>query len=251
MSIPKVIHCCWLGNKKMPADQEAYVNNYKKLMPDFEVKLWLDKDFAPYLGDSSFVKACIERNKPGFLSDYFRLTVLYEYGGIYMDTDVEMIKPLYPFLEHHMFIGYIFDSLLGTAVIGVEPHSPIIKKMLDVLLTDFENKKDFTVSNNWVTAFFLNNFEDFKLNGRYQLVKSKDILVLPKDYLERYCFDKNGNGGYCEHHCAGSWYDRKDDPFKAFLIKIFGRKTISKIGHFRAVRKSPFYKIYKREKKIK
>lgn len=244
----KIIHCCWLGNKQMPEDQKQYIQNWKKLMPDFEIRLWDDKSFAPYLGESEFVKECIKQNKPGFLSDFFRFTVLYNFGGIYMDTDVEMLKSFEPFTTHKMFIGYIIDSELGTATIGAEKNNPIIKKMLDKLLTDFDKTHQLIVSNRWVTQFFLDNFPDFKLTGGKQII-GDDILILPKDYLERYCFDPKNGGGYAEHHCYGSWYNRKEDKPKELLKRVFGRKIISRLGHWRALHKSPFYKNYKYFKK--
>ena len=118
--IPKIIHACWLGSAPMPQDQKQYVEGWKRLHPDWQIIVWTDEAFAEYLDDSEFVKACLARRKYGFLSDFFRFTVLYEYGGVYIDTDVELFKPLDAFLDCKMFMGFIFDSSIGTALIGSE-----------------------------------------------------------------------------------------------------------------------------------
>ena len=88
--IPKIIHCCWLGTAKMPEEHVSYIEGWKKLHPDYEIILWDDAKFSAYYDESSFVKVCLDQKKYGFLSDYFRFTVLYKFGGIYIDTDVEV-----------------------------------------------------------------------------------------------------------------------------------------------------------------
>ena len=108
--IPKIIHACWLGNGEMPDDQKEYIKGWKTLHPDYEIIIWTDETFSEYLDDSLFVKKSLEKKKYGFLSDYFRFTILYKYGGIYVDTDVEMFKNLDEFLNCKMFMGFIFDS---------------------------------------------------------------------------------------------------------------------------------------------
>ena len=118
--IPKIIHACWLGKAEMPQDQKEYVEEWKKLHPDYEIKIWTDETFNEYLNDSLFVKDCIKTKKYGFLSDYFRFVVLYKFGGIYIDTDVELFKKLDDFLDCKMFMGYLVDSSIGTALIGSE-----------------------------------------------------------------------------------------------------------------------------------
>lgn len=248
MAIEKIIHCCWFGNKSMPADQEEYVRNWKRIMPDYEVRLWKDEDFKAYLGDSLFVKECLKQNKPGFLSDYFRFTVLYKFGGIYIDTDVEMFKSLQDFENYSMFLGYFIDNELGTALIGAEKGNPVIKKLLEQLLSDFEKTRSLTVSNRWVSQFFIDNFDDFRLTGKKQILKG-NIAVMPKDYFERFSLNPQNGGAYTEHHCYGSWYGRKENKFKEFLKKVLGRKIISYLGHKKAVRKSYFYEQYKKDLK--
>ena len=241
--IPKIIHACWLGKGEMPADQKAYVEGWKRLHPDWEVIVWTDEMFAPYLHDSAFVREAIARRKYGFLSDYFRFTVLHAFGGVYIDTDVELFKPLDAFLGCKMFMGFIFDTALGTALIGSEKGNPLLMEWRDLLEKDFERKGDFTVSNDWITRYFLDRFPDFRLNGKRQSLAC-GIEVYPKDWFERYQIDKKSGGGYAEHHCAGSWKDGAEGGGKGFLKKLLPRGLVSWLGHKRIVRQSPYYKIY-------
>lgn len=251
--IPKIIHACWLGKSEMPIDQKEYINGWKLLHPDYEIIIWNDEMFAEYLDDSLFVRKAIEKKKYGFLSDYFRFTILYKFGGIYIDTDVELFKSLDEFLECKMFMGFIFDSSIGTALFGTEKNNPLMLEWLNILEKDFENKQDFTVSNDWITKYFLDNFKDFRLNGKRQSLEC-GIEIYPKDYFERFQVNKKSGGGYAEHHCYGSWSDNKNVPFyKRMLKKILPRKWTSILGHNRILKKTPYYKIYlqhKREKEL-
>lgn len=247
--IPKIIHACWLGKADMPEDQKAYVEGWKKLHPDYEIILWTDETFSRYLDDSAFVTEALKRKKYGFLSDYFRFTVLYEFGGIYVDTDVEMFKSLDEFLDCRMFMGFIFDSSVGTALFGTEKHNPLMLKWLEILKSDFEKKGDFTVSNDWITGYFLEHFKDFRLNGKRQSLEC-GIEIYPKEWFER--FDISGKGGYAEHHCYGSWNDNKRVPlYKRVLKKILPRKWISALGHRRILKKTPYYKVYLKHRRLK
>ena len=246
--IPKIIHACWLGSAPMPEVYKNYVEGWKKLNPDFEVKLWTDKDFEKYYDDSLFVKDAIRLKKYGFLADYFRFTVLYEFGGIYIDTDVEMFKPLDEFLNSKMFMGYIFDTSIGTALIGSEPKNPIIKEWLNQLESDYEKKGTFTVSNDWITGYFIDNFKDFRLSGKRQSLEC-GLELYPKDYFERFQLNKKKPGGYAEHHCAGSWSDEKPSLIRRILKKILPRKVISYLGHKKKIRQTPYYNVYKKQRK--
>lgn len=246
--IPKIIHACWLGKGIMPDDQKSYVEGWRKLHPDYEIIVWDDEKFNKYLDDSLFVKDAIEKKKYGFLSDYFRFVVLYNFGGVYIDTDVEIFKSLDKFLNCKMFMGFIFDSSIGTALFGTEKGNPLMLEWLKILKDDYERKGKFTVSNDWITGYFLERFKDFRLTGERQSLEC-GIEIYPKDYFERYQVNKKSGGGYAEHHCAGSWSDDKHVPlYKRILKKILPRKWISQLGHKQVLKKTPYHKVYLKHK---
>lgn len=241
--IPKIIHACWLGKAEMPEEQKVYIEGWTKLHPDYEIKIWTDETFQKYYDDSKFVKDSIAKKKYGFLSDYFRFVVLYEFGGIYIDTDVELLKNLDCFLNCKMFMGFIFDSSIGTALIGCEKNNPLMLEWLKILESDYEKNNNFTVSNDWITKYFIDNYHDFLLNGKRQSLQC-GIELYPKDYFERLKINKKSLGGYAEHHCYGSWNDKKTPFVKRLLKLILPRRLVSYLGHKKFLKKTPYYNKY-------
>ena len=145
-------------------------------------------------------------------------------------------------------MGFIFDSSIGTALFGSEKENPLMLEWLHILESDFEKKGNFTVSNDWITKYFIEHFSDFLLNGKRQSLDC-GIEIYPKDYFERYKINKKSPGGYAEHHCYGSWNDDKISLSTKIVKKILPRKLISYLGHKRILKKTPFYSVYKRDKK--
>ena len=103
MSIPKKIHYCWFGRGQMPELAIKCLASWKKNLPDYEVIEWNEDNFD--INSNRYVKEAYESKKYAFVTDYVRLYVLYNHGGIYMDTDVEVLKPLDVFLVNRAFTG--------------------------------------------------------------------------------------------------------------------------------------------------
>lgn len=107
--IPKIIHYCWFGGKQMPAEQKAYVEGWRRLMPDYEFKCWSEKDID--IDTIPFTKKAYESGKLAFVADYTRVYALAKMGGIYMDTDVKLLSSLEPFRQkHRVFTAYEFNT---------------------------------------------------------------------------------------------------------------------------------------------
>lgn len=128
--IPKIIHYIWLGGKPLPKIAEKCMKSWKKFCPDYEIKRWdesnLDLDFCPY------VREAYDSKKFAFASDVLRLQKLYEYGGIYLDIDVEIIKPIDEFLNAKCFSGFENSKAINPGVIfGTEPKNQDLKAILD------------------------------------------------------------------------------------------------------------------------
>lgn len=156
--IPKKIHYCWFGGKPLSDEMEKFISTWHKYCPDYEFIKWDENNFD-ICQSIPFVKEAYEHKKYAFVSDYVRLCALYNKGGIYIDTDVELVKPLEPFLNDRFFtsIEYIEDNVrifnttdklnsdgtkkdanevitgigIMSAFFGAEPKHPYIKDCMD------------------------------------------------------------------------------------------------------------------------
>ena len=138
--IPKKIHYCWFGRGQMPESAKYYINSWKKELPDYELKLWNEDTFD--INSNCYVKEAYESKKFAFVTDYVRLYALYTEGGIYMDTDVEVLRNLDIFLCHKAFSGFESLNQVPTGIMGSEKGLSIIKELLD-----YYNDKHFIDEN--------------------------------------------------------------------------------------------------------
>lgn len=127
--IPKIIHYCWFGGKPKPKETLEYIETWRKFFPDYEIKEWNESNFDykayRYTHEAYLVK------KFAYVSDVCRLKALYDYGGIYFDTDVEVVNDFSKFLNDTSFVGYEVENLIGTGVIGAQKHCRWLKLFLD------------------------------------------------------------------------------------------------------------------------
>lgn len=137
--IPKIIHYIWVGPKPLPALTLRCIESWKKHLPDYEFKLWNETN-SPM--DHHYVKAMYEKKKWAFVSDYIRFWALANEGGIYLDTDTEVLKNFDPLLEHSAFFGQTKDGVTAAGVIGSVPQHPAILAMLAV----YENDREYSTT---------------------------------------------------------------------------------------------------------
>lgn len=242
MSIPKVIHYCWFGRGEKSNLIKNCISSWSKL-DGYLIKEWNEDNFD--VGCHPYVKEAYDNKKYAFVSDYVRLKVLYEEGGIYLDTDVEIKREFDIFLENKFFIGFMYDCLLGTAVIGSDKGNTMLLNMLeyynDLKLEDNPN-------NNYITKYFLDNFKEFRLNNKLQSL-SQGIVIYPKEYFERPTFKKVG--GYSEHHYTATWKSSNNSGILKNIVKIMiGNIPYKMLTHKLALKKTPYYDIYLRHKNI-
>ena len=127
--IPKIIHYCWFGRKDKPKEVEENIANWRKMNPDFVIKEWNEDNFD--FRALAFTKEAYAVGKYAFVSDVARLYALYNEGGIYLDTDVRVIKPFEPYLDNHSFVGKESLFLVSTAVLGAEKGPVWVKGFMD------------------------------------------------------------------------------------------------------------------------
>lgn len=154
--IPKKIHYIWLGGKSKSKLTEICINSWKRVLTGYEIIEWNEKNInlEELFEKNRFLEKCFKLKLWAFASDYLRLYILYEHGGIYLDTDVEVLKPYTPLLENKLFMGYEANGFVGTAVIGAEAKSLAVKRILDFYEEEIWNV-DF-INNPIIFKYLLN-----------------------------------------------------------------------------------------------
>ena len=129
MSIPKVIHYCWFGKGEMPKLALKCIKSWKKYCPDYEIICWNEDNFD--ITQNRYMQEAYEAKKWAFVSDFARLKVIYDHGGIYMDTDVEILKPIDDLLETKGYMGFDEKGLMSTGLgFGAEKGNKIVGEFL-------------------------------------------------------------------------------------------------------------------------
>lgn len=179
--IPKKIHYCWFGGNPLPKSAIKCINSWKKYCPDYEIIEWNEQNFD--INSNAYTQKCYSDKKYAFLSDYARLLIIKQYGGIYLDTDVELIKSLDPLLENSAFFGFENDELIATGLgFGAEPKNILIDEMLKIYDSFLWHEVQYIPCPILNTDALLN----FGLvqNGRYQNLTHG--VVYPIDYFNPY-----------------------------------------------------------------
>ena len=230
----KILHYCWFGNAIIPSKYLKYIEGWKKECNDYQIVLWNEENFP--IDQYNYAREAYEMKKYAFVSDVARIYALYEYGGVYFDTDVEIIKNIDELLNlNKIVLGWESKKnevpILGTGFMIFPPKSYLCKKILDYYKkTNFINK-DGTINEKpntyLIKEMLFELYNDIECN---EIFENKDIVIYPFDYFTAFDFYLNKseitNNTYVIHHFSSSWIGKRRKAKKLFMILITRIKMI-------------------------
>lgn len=239
--IERKIHYCWFGENPLPELIQKCIASWKKYCPDYEIIEWNENNFDIHC--CKYVEEAYNAKKWAFVSDYCRFWVLYNFGGIYMDTDVEVIKPLDDLPDN--FVGFESKNTCNSGLIrGALPHNKICELMLEsygkdkFLLDNGEfNLKTVCIRETEILCEY-----GLVLNGEKQTIL--ETTIFPVDY---FCPKNNATkeinitqNTLTIHHFDSSWWT-EEDYYKEKLTKrynkFFPKKFAARLAYFMAIKK--------------
>ena len=216
--IPKIIHYCWLSNDPIPENLKICMESWKNKLPDYEFKLWSFDCFD--INKSCWVKEAFSNKKYAFAADYIRLYAVYNYGGIYMDMDVEVLQSFNPLLDRNYILGYETQQGIEAGVFGAEEKAYWVKLCLDYYENRHFINSDGTQNTKPLPQIMFDILNDNNL-------LQHELFPFTSDYLTCKSYktgkiETTGNS-YTIHHFAGSWINNKQKIYK-FVQRLLGTK---------------------------
>ena len=208
--IPKIIHYCWFGGKEKPKLVKKCIKSWEKYCPDFQIIEWNENNFDIYF--NTYTRFTSERKLYAYLSDYVRLYAVYKNGGIYLDTDIEIIRPLDSLLDNKCFFGFELSGYVTTGLgFGAEVNNKIVEELLneynalkeEELLSRYAKDKRLTGSPTM-------NMKVFKRHGLLEencLQKIDEVMIYPSEYFCPFD-DVTGEMSITENTYSIHWYGK-------------------------------------------
>lgn len=219
--IPKKIHYMWLGKKQIPSNLQKCIDSWTKYCPDYEIVQWNENNYD--VNKHQYMRDAYEQGAYGFVPDYARLDILYEHGGIYMDTDVEVVKNLDPLLYQEAFCGVEkwqvvnFGGCSG-AIKGHRMIGELLEARKNVPFLDADGRKNSFTCGFYDTNAVIKN--GYRINGTTQNVQGMNIYAFdyfhPYDYMSGHTYMTEHT--YSIHRFNGGWLDEK--------MKLANRETM-------------------------
>lgn len=243
--IPKIIHYCWFGGNPLPLQAKKCIKSWKKICPDYQIIRWDESNFD-IAGCPPYVRQAYSAQKWAFVADFARLKIIYENGGIYLDTDITLLKRPDALLAHPAYFGWEDNLYVNTGLgFGAEKASRILHGLmsdyLDIPFFLNDGKMDLTPCPVRNTNFFLQN--GLKQGGSKQVLND-GTLILPVEYLcpidvhtMKQTITENT---YSIHHFAGTWLS--GDVAKRQKYKIHKQRIEKRYGvHMAGIYESFYY----------
>ena len=229
--IPKILHYCWFGRNPKSELIQKCMESWKVYCPDYEIIEWNEDNFD--LNSNKFAKQAYDCKRWAFVSDYVRLWVLKNYGGVYVDTDLEILKPIDKFLAHRAFSGFQDTPRVPTAIMGAEKNHPWIEALLSYYDDLDFIKEDGTHMDDPNTYFMTEmtcEMYPLKINNSLQSLPD-GLWMYPNDVFcptwNIVCLTTENT--HTIHHFTGTWW--KNCPNHAKEVEVRESLNDSQLAH--------------------
>lgn len=220
--IPKIIHYCWFGRGQKSELILRCIESWKKYCPDYEIIEWNEDNFDVNM--TLYTSQAYETKKWAFVSDYARLYALYNMGGIYLDIDMELLKPFDEFLNNQGLLAFEANDYVCLGIIGAVKQHPFIKQLMDdyreASFCREDGELDMQTNVQRMRKYLLEG--GLINNGKKQTVCG--VTIYPQKYFFPYNFGmawgKTPRTAYAVHHALGSWKDGSVTQKKWKLFRI-------------------------------
>lgn len=229
--IPKVIHYCWFGGNPLPKSALKCIDSWKKYFPDYEIKEWNESNYD--VNKIAYTSEAYNAKKFAFVSDYARFDIIYNHGGVYFDTDVEVIKPFCDILEKGAFMGCEIDggengSINVNPGIGIASEAGLefYKEILDKYNTFKFLKDDGTYNTTTIVKYTTDMLFEKGLENICGIQTVADINIYPKEYFNP-LDDITGKVEKTENTHSIHWYSKtwlsKGEILRSKITRPFHR----------------------------
>jgi len=208
MSIPKIIHYCWFGPKPIPELELRCIESWKKFLPDYEFNFWNEKTYN-LEKSNRYVKGAYQSKYFAFVTDYVRLDVMNKFGGVYLDTDIELLSSIDSFLDNEAFTGFENKTSVAAGIIGCKKGNVVIQQMLEHYdsIEFIDSNNNFNITT--ICSVLMNFIEKEGFEYRNSNQNLKNIRIYER---ENFYPKKMNDGSYrvtnkaiSIHHYSGSW----------------------------------------------
>ena len=234
MSIPKIIHYCWFGGKPKGKLVDECLDSWKKILPDFEINEWNESNYS---SDSFFFNECIAKSKYAFASDYARFDILHNLGGIYLDIDMLILKPLDSLLNNDCFFGFETENNISCGIIGAVTGN----KFISLILSELNN----VISNAYFDNYTIVQVVNRLYRNINNSISENKITIYPIKYFYPYPYGANGNplsykskDTYAIHLWNASWMN---DYQRSQLLLAQGKKREARKLFIKLLLNKPHY----------
>lgn len=232
LKIPKVIHFCWFGENELSSQEQKCIQSWQKNCPNYTIKKWDENNFD--VNCCTYVKEAYQAKKWAFVSDYARFWILYNYGGIYFDTDVELIKPIDDILAKGPFMGLESGSNCIAPGLGIAcyPKHPVYKEIVEKYSKMKFILDDGTFNDQTVVFYTTEILKKYGFKDGKDIQNVVGIHIYPADF---FCPMNYENGVLSVtdntrsiHHYRSSWFSDDEKQWlekKRWVMKTFGVKA--------------------------